>query len=686
MVIAAPIISERARIARDGAGVVEIDWQIDNRFRLLSNEVAIAGSDYTEEQRFYRDLAAYTEEYREWFERERAAWLFPNVLDSDLIHPRGSRDLIQNYDTHYRAQDYRYDPAWVNDVSRHVTFSLLGPSANLLCDWSWPGRPFSNVWEACTQQSTIVSLDEPVEVKVRTRNNDTGQEAELRTGVVARDLTIVALGDSFSAGEGNPHAHWRIVSHPQAAIWLDARCHRSLISGPALAAAFLARQNPRLSVTLLHYGCSGASVADGIAGPWSFLETSAQVAARYRPYQSIPGHPGQPDDQIAPPIGEYDIAPSQIAQARADLQGRSPDAVFVSTGGNDIGFARIVTSLAAPPKATSDIELVPAGHANTQRSLPHDRAMWTSLSQPPTCIEGSSEESFVQCVYARVQARIDSILRGPESQYAVLARAIDTLGVPREEVFITQYPSLTEYRSVEGSNADYEPCVDNAFDSRPSIVPSIISWWPGMGVTLEASQGAFTEVISPLNSAVAATHDAERWTVVDGHVPWSRPYGYCSLEQRHVNTLFDSAWVQGRVYSSERRIGVVRQSTLPNDESAPHVLVWNDPSWPGGLPVGPCYLEGTSILDTSAVCSDARYEPETRDSSFLDTSGAVHPTLFGHCGYASALVTTLLREGRDSDWRASLDPAFVDSVQAGETSLQFLCSPAAWGADVVEPQ
>jgi lysophospholipase L1-like esterase len=74
--------------------------------------------------------------------------------------------------------------------------------------------------------------------------------------VQARDLLIVSVGDSVSSGEGNPN-HGGLFHGD----WTDRRCHRSVRSGAARAAADLEHSSPHTAVTFLPLGCSGATVA-----------------------------------------------------------------------------------------------------------------------------------------------------------------------------------------------------------------------------------------------------------------------------------------------------------------------------------------------------------------------------------------------------------------------------------------
>ena len=98
---------------------------------------------------------------------------------------------------------------------------------------------------------------------------------------------VVAIGDSFASGEGNPDypAEFRRFSRQPpndwatepnypvhsldvvSARWLDPDCHRSLLSWPALYALRKALTQPNTVVQFASLACSGAEVLDGFLLP-----------------------------------------------------------------------------------------------------------------------------------------------------------------------------------------------------------------------------------------------------------------------------------------------------------------------------------------------------------------------------------------------------------------------------------
>ncbi len=211
-----------------------------------------------------------------------------------------------------------------------------------------------------------------------------GGQAIARTRVVVEDLFIVGFGDSFASGEGNPDVPvrfsperaasytdgpdredltglparvggWRTIGDDtfmrKNARWLDQACHRSLYSHQLRAALQLAIENPHRAVTYAGFACSGAEITRGL-----FL--------RYKGNEWVPNPPDvsqisaaarlQCGDKPAP-LREMPEA-YHIKGMVPELEGtvvlhkcpiedaRAIDLVFVSIGGNDIGFARLLAN------------------------------------------------------------------------------------------------------------------------------------------------------------------------------------------------------------------------------------------------------------------------------------------------------------------------------------------------------
>ena len=147
----------------------------------------------------------------------------------------------------------------------------------------------------------------------------------------ANDFIVISVGDSVASGEGNP------VIRGNPALWSDgigsdSTCHLSTISGPAMAVSKLRAANPGRPITFLNMACTGAKVERALSNS----------------------------------------STSQLLKARGVIgYNRSIDALFVSTGPNDIagGFGSIVGTCADAINCGADTTLT-ASIANDISQLP----------------------------------------------------------------------------------------------------------------------------------------------------------------------------------------------------------------------------------------------------------------------------------------------------------------------------
>jgi hypothetical protein len=142
-----------------------------------------------------------------------------------------------------------------------------------------------------------------------------------------KDLVVVGLGDSFSAGSGNSRNGLVSIDYDQI------RCTRTGRSGQALAALALEQADPKTSVTFIHLACGGARATMGFLRP----------------------HNGQP-----PQILELEeILP----------RGKAVDFVSFSIGGNDVRFSEVIEQLIGEPDAPLSLLEGERLHDRVQRQL-----------------------------------------------------------------------------------------------------------------------------------------------------------------------------------------------------------------------------------------------------------------------------------------------------------------------------
>jgi lysophospholipase L1-like esterase len=317
--------------------------------------------------------------------------------------------------------------------------------------------------------------------------------------VTVKDWVIVSLGDSYASGEGAPDVPGSTPT------WEDRRCHRSANAGPAQAALAFERVDPRTSVTFLSFACSGATISR-----LSFQDDDPNkplgtgLLGGFRGAEPPSGTGYTPAERL----------PAQVDALALALNGRPIDALIISGGGNDMGFANVAKAC------------VEAASCFT------DKLVWWDFNPA----------SFLQGQLSTVVSRQAGFLPG---RYDALAAAIHDpapTGRPAlnvAHVFLTEYPDPTR-------------------NDNGALCPAILDDTPlpfsAMSATEE--QAALTNVLIPLNSAVqaAAARNAYRgWQFVSGisarFAGTGVGHGYCAADH-WIRRYSESGSVQGNTDGS----------------------------------------------------------------------------------------------------------------------------------------
>jgi hypothetical protein len=218
-----------------------------------------------------------------------------------------------------------------------------------------------------------------------------------------RDHLVIGFGDSFTSGEGNPERPAVFTGSPwiadrfgssnlparapdptsargpdTRAQWTDRWCHRSVYSWQIRSALDAALRDLHQSVTILPYGCSGATIPEGLLFEYNGVEWSqasdhgvigsrAEIGLAYQevcqgaafrsPY-CRPGDKSPYCGSASPPpsvandaaTGFYEKLSNDVRQRVArcgpknDFK-RSADALLLDIGINDVGFSSWVAGL-----------------------------------------------------------------------------------------------------------------------------------------------------------------------------------------------------------------------------------------------------------------------------------------------------------------------------------------------------
>jgi len=319
-----------------------------------------------------------------------------------------------------------------------------------------------------------------------------GARARSRSEVSVEDLLVVAVGDSYASGEGNPERPRRDRA---GAIWADApgdlataashaAAHRSTVAWPALAALELERKDPATSVTFISLAATSARVGMGL------LEAQPGVASR-----------GQ-IDQVAALVGERRI-----------------DLLLLSIGGNDVGFARIVRGLVDADRLADPIcygtDLRNVWEAAQDGDWNRGSKLGFGLPWGVTCHQTTTSGRPVLPGLDGLGAELDRLAQAIQERLDVGA------------VYLMEYPDPT------GGGEDEGGCGEIVGDVTPPF---------GFHEINSAEQAEGRErVVAPLNRILAEAAARHGWALVAGPAAaFAAGHGYCAARPEYPGARSDA--------------------------------------------------------------------------------------------------------------------------------------------------
>lgn len=369
---------------------------------------------------------------------------------------------------------------------------------------------------------------------------------------VAKDRLVLGIGDSYASGEGNPDRpstvsregvqrlyfkrpylfqrnkwlqyqdDW-MLSAPE---WLDGQCHRSMLSQHVLAAIKLAGYDPHGSITLLPLACSGAEIMDGILTPQTNppggggnLESQVNfaIAALCRDGRLGSGaftlNKGKSGTDILEKIN--------IRVNRCLGEIRTPDAILISAGGNDVAFSSNIAWAVIPP-----------GHRNIAGMISVSGVLYLS---DPVCPRWTNVE---QCKKTRPVTK-ERIERWLPSYYKYLNEQIVGAGLSSPtsaNVFITAYPNptfLEDGKTLCDADRSKIAVEQAVYEIPPILNPS--RW--DLQITkgeLEAINSGF---VLPLAKMMEKSAKANSWILVDDFIETVNSHGFCARALKNTKVV-----------------------------------------------------------------------------------------------------------------------------------------------------
>lgn len=497
--------------------VPSITWRVENSFRFFTDAVdtEVHRATYlalSDEARLQQPVLAAEQALSARHPYGWAATMFRNTC-WDVQSNRFACDAHEDY---------------INPTTHAVIASIdnVDEAERLDCTWltapNGGGSPRGTaVTRPCSDEVRFeVPYPDGATVTVEIGNREVAKE-----DIRVRDLLVVGMGDSMASGEGNPDVPVRFSREREASYgegsgasdftgyparlgpwkaigdaafveenprWDDKACHRSLYSHQLRAALQLGIEDPHRAVTYVGVACSGAGITQGlflrytgnewVPNPPDLSQISAVAVAQCGTHEAPP--------QDFPVAYHEDGAIPELkglVLRKCDpLNARKIDLLFLSVGGNDVGFARLLANAVLANQSTL-------------------RKLGGWIGQ----VHGQSEAS--------------ALLDGLITRYKSLNRALHyILHIPWQEadrVILTAYPGL----ALQGDGSEICPDGQAGMEVLPDFKLS------------QAKARVGTWTADKLHRAMEDAAKAFNWSLAVRHRPLFIGRGICA------GTTYDGA-------------------------------------------------------------------------------------------------------------------------------------------------
>jgi hypothetical protein len=332
-----------------------------------------------------------------------------------------------------------------------------------------------------------------------------GERMEQTQAVVVRDILIFGLGDSYGSGEGSPDVR---ELEEGGVRWQNERCHRSSQSGQVRAARIIEEADPHTSVTFVHVACSGGRIYRALLEGYDGIDFEAED----EPLRAQ-------IDRVAELAGDEEI-----------------DALFVSIGGNDINFSKVVEACVLgkdchqgspeiDPLLESTASLVcgfTGSFEDECKSYLNPDAIDMDSLDAATIFNIGSKDEYVVLVEGEepVDVRRDGLDDLPSNYDALALAIVETLGMDPAQVFLTEIPDVT--RDEFGDLCAWPTELPGYLETLRIAAQQV------PGVTEKEMEWASTYVLTELRAAMRAAANRHGWQFVDGVDGRFSGHGYCS--------------------------------------------------------------------------------------------------------------------------------------------------------------
>lgn len=595
-----------------------VDWAVSDRFRLFSEastdaKARVAALMETIAAAPRRPLSAHFD----GFVRTLAYANGDSLRRSNYTPvPRGFRHGSGRY-----RRDYLYPESYAVDVR------LPAAAPGATCRW----RTEHDLVEAPCGTLATVRVGPG-----KARGEAWGVETDLhlsvnggpgtRTSIAFNDKLVVALGDSYISGEGNPDVPSVVTDRPLPvfrsarwgdrliesrgdyvrATWWDEPCHRSLLSWPVLSTIAYAAHKRQEAVTLVHLGCSGATVND--------IVRRGEVEL-----------PGGGDEQP----GDFQLAQLDrlLAAVPRGSTRRRPDRILLSVGGNDAGFVGVIMTLLLPPGGYSVPLVAPiAVGAGAGAVCPYRH---TGLPIARLCGASRSAEDRIEEYLPQAYDRLVEELIGQRGwrrihQFSYPNPLVGEDGKPCNRESPRNPPTIEDMSGFEAAMGIIPGIFRGSYFSwsfelqyRPEVPAAVEETGPqsGCDMTPEPSDSEVCQALwvhRRLNDEVK--DQKKRWSVVTSHTEAIDRNGLCNRSDAFPLGLPRLVPVPGN--------GAVREAWQDG---------WTPQSYRPYDSINPRWFRTTNDSIVTQYGGPDRFH-----------HGTAHPTLAAHLAYADAALEKAL--------------------------------------------
>jgi lysophospholipase L1-like esterase len=614
----------------------KIEWKVVNRFRLFRN-----AETFAMHERAWRQYGIHVDQLQSDADAKTRLLSQTSVIGSEHV-------LNDRYITFTRILRKRYEPmGWaarqIHDVcwdGKTRTHSACGSIENYISPQAHeiemhvrqlkPNAllaEYNCVWSIGSSQPIVAPCDEPVTAFLPYPSGASisvavDGEQGITTEAKVKDLLIVGLGDSFASGEGNPDVPVQFSAgrrhnnlYPKRARndaggnaqWLDEACHRSLYGHQLRAALQIGIENPQSAVTFLGYACSGAAVAEGLLGPQEYVDYVSTGLGQGGASQVKAVTGSRKDTQLRWLLREL----CQTAPVRKDGLWMCPDGqfrrnvdfLFLSVGGNDIGFSSLVT------------------WATLRNNTSSKLAKFFGATVSPGQFAENMRENLPEA-YAKLARAIET---------AVPLRADDGVFDPAR-IVLTAYPDILEDEAGQVCPAGEEGEDELSYAANQSL-----DLWQNWLVVTARKLAATHEQLARLHDRMGELAGDHGWTFAArayGDKPF-RGHGFCARSRTRTDDpaeqLAIPCWTRPGKACQSNWSGKdgLWQPYDPETQHFPYALRQR---WVRSF--NDAYL----VINKKVLNRNGQIDEQASASVFSETTGAMHPTAEGHAAMADAML------------------------------------------------